>query len=100
MGVDARLSGPNSHRTDLGGGNLGTKRKQQNKVLGSACLGDSQRWHHPMFLVGLAAKLVGHLEPNFHRVALSNINSVDEHLLLDPVLLLGCNVSARLRPKL
>lgn len=63
-------------------------------------LGDSQRWHHSLLLTGLAAKLVRHLEPNFHRVAFANLNSVDEHLLLYPILLLGCNVSARLRPKL
>ena len=66
----------------------------------SSHLSNPERWDHALFLAGFAAEFVGDLEPDFHRVALSYIDAVHKHFLLDTVLLLRCNVSTRLWAKL
>lgn len=66
----------------------------------SSRLSNAQRWHHALFLPRFTTEFVGNLEPNLHRVTLSYIDAIHEHLLLDPVLLLWCNLPARLGPKL
>lgn len=70
-------------------------KKQKAKSLGNA-----QRWHHPLFLAGLATYLVRYLEPKLYRVAFTRVDAVQEHLLLHAVLLQRSNISARLRSKL
>lgn len=57
-------------------------------------LGDPQGWHHALFLAGLGSELVGHLEPNFHRVSLAQVNAVQCHVLIHTVLLLRGDISA------
>jgi hypothetical protein len=57
-------------------------------------LSDPQGWHHALFLAGLASELVGHLEPNFHRVSLAQVNAVQGHVLMHTVLLLRSDVPA------
>lgn len=49
-----------------------------------------------MLLTSLGTKLVGDLESDLHRVALSIVDAIQDHVLLDAILLLRCDFSAGL----
>lgn len=49
-----------------------------------------------MLLTSLGAKFVGDLESDLHRVALSIVDAIQDHVLLDAILLLRCDFSAGL----
>lgn len=66
----------------------------------SSRLGNAESWHHALFFACFTAEFVGDLETDLHRVALSYVNAIHEHFLLNAVLLLRCNIPARLGPKL
>lgn len=84
----------------------GTKKRSakshnaENEGWVSSRLGNAKSWHHALFFACFTAEFVGDLETDLHRVALSYVNSIHEHFLLNAVLLLRCNIPARLGPKL
>lgn len=59
-----------------------------------------QRGDHALLLASFGSESVGNLKPNFHRVAFTGVNAIQEHVLLHSILLLGRNLSARLWAKL
>lgn len=85
--------GASHHATRLGIEAQGKARSHVYVVFCREPLGDPQGWHHALFLASLGSKLVRHLEPNFHRVALARVNGVQGHILMHTVLLLRSDVS-------
>jgi hypothetical protein len=61
---------------------------------------DTQRRHLSLFLLRFLFKLIGDLEPHLHTATFAARDVVEDDFLLDPVQLLGRQVTPRLRLEL